>query len=822
MTIDGETNTIEDATVKAGEAVAIEGGNNTVSDSAEVTADAITMMGEAANTVTGEGTKLEATTDVTMNGGANTVTDGATVLAGNDVKMEGAGNEVTGGATVEAEGNVTIDGETNTIEDATVKAKTGDIKLDGDTRVEDSTVQAAQNVVVAEGTTAITNSELNAGKDLVVNANPGSSENVDMQVKDSVLTVEDKTSVNNAHLGISGAAKDENGVSKASDLGEVYLGDVSDESKTPGSLELENGALVNTKLLSVSDGSTAVVDASTLTATEGTTLNDGAQLGLVNGSTMNGTVTIASGATATLNMSNSTLDGSLVSQGSLVHFYLNEALPVADGSNRAAGDTLTLTGDFKPGSAGSMITHVDFGTTGADKLIVGGTALLNNSMLEVNFIGNEADLKDQFSTELIVGNVEGNFDVNIAHNLETLNIHTIIDEEGLKLVLSKNFKDMDEAGMDANQKAVNDVLNKIDDGGTATGNLSYVLDALRHTTDTEEVKKAMDSLGGEGLTTLMSSLLHSSTNHLRQLRSVSVNRGGNVVPMGDDGFFGAMTDKSVWFLPLANRHEISDDAVAPGYTRNGWGAMLGADAKATPNLTLGVAAGYEYGDMNSAALESDSDNYYVDFYAEYRRNKWCNRASIGLGQHDLRNDRSIYVGGTTPMVGYATGDTNAVTINFSYELSYAVKLSSISSVKPLFFVDSSIARMGGYTESGLGTAGLDVDTQNAWRTILGFGARYTKEFNLLRNAPDMATFTADATVTYDVGDMNSPIHANFIGASGSGFNLSPVDQSELGLLLGVGLNVPVTEKWTGFGGASVEFREGTRTFNANIGVRRAF
>lgn len=350
-----------------------------------------------------------------------------------------------------------------------------------------------------------------------------------------------------------------------------------------------------------------------------------------------------------------------------------------------------------------------------------------------------------------------------------------------------------------------------------------MINAFKHTRSEAEAKAALDSVGGTRLTTMMSSMLAGNVNHLRNLRS-SMGTGTYAISVTPDAKGGMIShgrsNTEVWVTPTAGYNKANGDSNAPGFSRSSWGAMMGAERSINANTMLGISLGYDYARTEVLGATDETDTYNIDLYGTYRNGAWLNRASFGIGFHDFTNDRFVTVG--DHFAHMSRGDANGTSLNFAYELSYTFQLDAKSTIAPLFTVESSLGWIGSYSEKGdIGNAGLHLDRQDAWATILGLGGRYTRDFNVMSSAPS-ARFEAMALMTFDVGDQGAPLTASFMGAPGRNFTVNPAANNRIGALIGAGATVPFNERLSAFGGTSFEFRSGTRDFTANIGVRYSF
>lgn len=499
------------------------------------------------------------------------------------------------------------------------------------------------------------------------------------------------------------------------------------------------------------------------------------------------------------------------------------------GAAEPSSSTETLTvGQYSAHGADLLL---DVTNAGADKLVVtAGAADVSADTLKLHFAGDESAVAEQTRHTIVEAQgtgvaVSGDYGLRIEHNMDTRNAHTVNEGGDVILVLSKNHKGADKNG---NQQSVSDALRDIERAGIATGELAQVLTALAHTTSEGQALAALDSLGGVNNTALMSSVLEGALDHTRNLRQMAGQNGATRIELkGSDECcrrYHTTPATELWFAPTAGYTRIGGAEGVPSFGRQGYGAMLGVDRSLTPELLLGLSCGYEYSKINiTGAQKSTGDNYYLDLYGRVNKGRWAHSFSVGVGVHELMHKRNVGVAGLAPFAGGTKGDISGMSLNLSYEAAVNFRVSDRATLAPVFSIDTTAAWLSGYTETGMGNAGLDVERQDAWSTVLGLGARYSYEFRALTNRTrKRSVLTAQAMLTLDTADQGSSVKAHFIGAPGYDFTQNGPSRDRVGGLLSVGVDLPVTDSWSGFGGVSYELRNDYRSVDGHIGVRHSF
>ncbi|MGN0869163.1 MAG: autotransporter domain-containing protein [Akkermansia sp.] len=499
------------------------------------------------------------------------------------------------------------------------------------------------------------------------------------------------------------------------------------------------------------------------------------------------------------------------------------------GAAAESSDIATLTvGQYRANGAALLL---DVTNAGADKLVVtAGAADVSADTLKLHFAGDESAVAEQTRHTILDAQgtdvaVSGDYGLRIEHNMDTRNAHTVNEGGDVILVLSKNHKGADKNG---NQQSVSDALRDIERAGIATGELAQVLNALAHTTSEGQALAALDSLGGVNNTALMTSVLEGALDHTRNLRQMAGQNGATRIELkGSDECcrrYHTTPATELWFAPTAGYTRIGGAEGVPSFGRQGYGAMLGVDRSLTPEVLLGLSCGYEYSKINiTGAQKSTGDNYYLDLYGRVNKGRWAHSFSVGVGVHELMHKRNVGVAGLAPFAGGTKGDISGMSLNLSYEAAVNFRVSERATMAPVFTIDSTAAWLDSYTETGMGNAGLSVNRQDAWSTVLGLGARYSYEFRALTNRTrKRSVLTAQAMLTLDAADQGSSVKAHFIGAPGYDFTQNGPSRDRVGGLLSVGVDLPVTDSWSGFGGVSYELRNDYRSADGHIGVRYSF
>jgi uncharacterized protein with beta-barrel porin domain len=260
-----------------------------------------------------------------------------------------------------------------------------------------------------------------------------------------------------------------------------------------------------------------------------------------------------------------------------------------------------------------------------------------------------------------------------------------------------------------------------------------------------------------------------------------------------------------------------------GYKLSTWGATVGADLKATKDLTLGLAFTANYGDLRATAADrttGDLDSYYLNLFAHYQKNAWGHTLVLTGTTTDADLDRTVDYGAGA----YKTkGSTDGYGIGALYELTYDVALNDkgTSLLQPLF--DASIVHtsLDGYTESGAGDAGLKVGKQDWTTASLAVGARWSGSFGTKTVGRTLFGELRTA-VSQDFGDKQGKTAVALSGVPDFSQNVYGSKQGSTAWQISGGLSLPVNENSSIYANTGAEFRNDANSVHGNVGYRLAF
>lgn len=348
--------------------------------------------------------------------------------------------------------------------------------------------------------------------------------------------------------------------------------------------------------------------------------------------------------------------------------------------------------------------------------------------------------------------------------------------------------------------------------GQPSSTLGLVLDQMYVMTSKAQVAQAVQSLAGASNYVVPTSQLIDLRQHVDAVRDrisrIGVKPGTN---MTEETYNG-------WAMGQTSSVDLKGDGQVPGFKKDTWGGMVGFDTDVSNQLSWGMALGYTSTDMDIDGGDSaTSDAYYLDGFARYQQDKWSflGVATVGTATSDMK--RRITVGEVN---GIAKGSPDSAFFNVMAEAGYDIELPNEWLIQPLANINLGYLNVGSYSETGMGNAGLDVDSTGQFIARLGAGVRSVYSF--YEDAwSQKANLQLRAMVLQDLTDVSPAVSQSLIGSVGS-FDADGNGMGKTAFQIGAGVTVPVAYNVSLFANVDAEFRSDANTIGGNIGVRYTF
>jgi autotransporter-associated beta strand protein len=549
-----------------------------------------------------------------------------------------------------------------------------------------------------------------------------------------------------------------------------------------------------------------------------------------NGDLATSGVTVGNGATFNLEgdltsgAANLTVDdgGTFFGTATIGNNLTNNGLVTLIGPG--AGDTITVNGNYVQGATGVLNIQID----NPGGLVVTGNANVSgtlnvglpadpanfditgtyNAITAGSITGSFDTITDEFAfLDLSNANVGGNIEITLARNAvainsittnnNQLNVANILDSVGPTAELDDALNRI----LASSEAGARSTLDALAGGAAATAGAQIAANAVNQS------HRVLDEVIGIAPATSRpkgSFSMAPSTNGFDEVDHLTLLSfyQGEAEQAEPQGPTIAGLKPLPWGKIYGGFGEQGDGAEGLDYTR--YGLIVGlelesAESDATYGLSLGVEQA-EF-DFNQSNGEADITSLYLSGYTRQPlENDFFFTFAGGLGYHSHDSKRSILIGVTPTQ---ASADFDSFSISLAAELSKKFTLIKTpvdpgthpteTSIEPFVRLDYSLSDQDGYTESGAGTAGLNVSSTEYDSVRAALGARVQHQY-MLANQYE-AVLRGRALVNVALSNSDADLNASFVGTPGSGFTIEGSDQDDIFGQIGVGLSVEINDSW---------------------------
>jgi len=489
---------------------------------------------------------------------------------------------------------------------------------------------------------------------------------------------------------------------------------------------------------------------------------------------------------------------------------------VFNGGNVAPGDspgTLTIKKNYYQTGGGTLTIEIA-SKKKHDLLAVGGQANLDGTLRLVRLgKGPRLNYGDKITIVSAQGGVEGEFSKVDTKSFDNTLIkpkviyhNTTVEVEGAQA----SIKDIaDRGGFTFNQRATAAGLDKLAFRNQGTKLLRYIdsqpLPQLPNLLDRiapEELASVFNV--GVALATVQLTNTQRRTDDLRSGATGFSASGfhtagagpsysgsfGVAGPTGNDG----KDSKKSYIPPEENRFgafitgvgewvDVGDDGNARGYDITTGGFTLGLDYKFTPNLAIGISAGY----AGTGVDLTNNGRVYVNggkvgLYGTYFDGGLYVDAAVNGGGNSYDTKRAS-------VQGTARGSTEGGELNTLIGVGYDFHVGALA-IGPTFNFQYSYIGLGAFDETG-SLAPLSIRSQSgeSLRTALGFKAAYDWKVGGVLVKPELR-----AAWQHEYGDSSFDLESGFRNAADTGFTVRGPEIGRDSLLLGAGVAVLWNER----------------------------
>ncbi len=280
------------------------------------------------------------------------------------------------------------------------------------------------------------------------------------------------------------------------------------------------------------------------------------------------------------------------------------------------------------------------------------------------------------------------------------------------------------AGLTPNQAAVGGALQAVYTP-TQDGDYGKLLANLFLISDAGTYGEAMNQLSGAQyaghMQAIRNNALQVSTLVADQI-DCAVTKGGVDACRDPDGGL------RLWALGGIHDARVQSDGNGIGHRSDGSHALLGVDYTVS-NFTFGAFGGYREvsSDFDLYGGEVNSDGFQIGLLAGYDSGDFYLRAN---GSYSKLNGDAVRTVGVLTTAGTITGEPDFRVTSFYAEAGGRFELGE-SWITPFVGLEYTKVKMNGFTETGVGGANLDFDSQSENDTAFLAGVKWAGKLGIV-------------------------------------------------------------------------------------------
>ncbi|QDU35458.1 Outer membrane protein B precursor [Poriferisphaera corsica] len=347
---------------------------------------------------------------------------------------------------------------------------------------------------------------------------------------------------------------------------------------------------------------------------------------------------------------------------------------------------------------------------------------------------------------------------------------------------------------------------------------------LQTLSNAEEIDKVVRKLSPQASIGVADATSNVSTGVTNQLtsRTSSASRSSSLAQSGLSNEYPillagpALRDKDgyqAWASTFGSLSKQDDDGLINGYKSKALGTLVGLDRQGE-NVLVGFALGYAYADIdtNNSNSSTELDALTAGFYAAYQSSaiKYEAGSIYTLGMSDFEREVPL---NQTAEADDVLSHTFTNYIGASYEMRLQddrISLSPNAQFSYTYFTQES------YSESGVGSLGLDVDSFNndIITATVGIKSQYRHS--------DQLTLNSSLLYKYDLVNDAPTVESSFQSVGSTPFKTTGLETDKNAIELGAGLDYQISDRFKVSCDYSYEHRSSLKTQNLTLGLNLLF
>jgi autotransporter-associated beta strand protein len=336
----------------------------------------------------------------------------------------------------------------------------------------------------------------------------------------------------------------------------------------------------------------------------------------------------------------------------------------------------------------------------------------------------------------------------------------------------------------------------------ATGDFALVLGTLA-TATAAQGQAAMTALSGNNYAGFSSAMVQGAQLFMNNFASQAgggAPSGARVAiaeacDVGCDASSAAASSATwgAWGGGLGGLGTIGAGQPVGGVTYNVGGFAAGLDRQISPNVRIGVTAGYTSGTQWVSGFDgkSTSDTVQAGLYGNFVQDKVYADAIVGYAYSYNQMWRNIAIAGLQPRT--AQGRTGANQFYGQLETGYRFDLGGAAEafVTPFARLQAYTGTQNGFTETGAQSLNLTIaqQTTNSLRTVLGAQLGGTMDLGWR----EKLAVQFRLGWSHEYADTARPVTATFAGAPAAPFTTFGVAPTRDGVVLGLAANTAIAD-----------------------------
>ena len=442
--------------------------------------------------------------------------------------------------------------------------------------------------------------------------------------------------------------------------------------------------------------------------------------------------------------------------------------------------TLNISGDYIQGAGSTYEVEVD-AAGNSDKIVATGTATIQGGDVEVLAENGTYAAATTYEILTADGGVSGAYD-SVSANFAFLTPSLLYDANAVNLLLTRNDLDFNEVVTGNNAEGAATALQNalVTTTNPQLINTVNVIEGL----NTDQAQTAFDDLSGsvqmsvahvamladQGVVSLAdgpklsrygvnnsrnganpatnfrgSSIERSADFHTEMramrpdapLQAIEPAAGDIINDHPDAAPYTEIPDRrntppqnnGVWFRPYLTYGEVDSQDGIEGADFTQKGLTAGIETKLTPNMTVGLSAGYDENEIESANSGSEAkvDSYTGGAYAHFETESefYIQAAATGSFQQ-FSTDRRVRIGATTQNVN---SDYEGYKVSGYAETGQSIDAGPIS-ITPNLSVQATHIKTDDYTETSSSGVALSVEENEESSLKVGAGLEIRAVFEV--------------------------------------------------------------------------------------------